>query len=517
MAIISSTSSYGRITGSTILDLLVQDPGPAWRRMEPRWRLIEDITAGTMRMQEVGELYLPREPGELPFIDQDTGITIDPFQIRLANSMLTPFVGQMESMLAGMITRKPVRLEDTPQVIEEHLMDVDQAENDLNVFTHQFIRTAIRYGHAGILVDFPRNEDGTEGDRPYWVIYSPRDILDARADIINGSRRLSMLRLYECIEVPYGDWGSEVVEQVRVLEPGKFRLYRKQASTGSDFKLVEGEAGSGTTTTKEIPFAVAYANRTAWMESTPPLEEVAWLNLQHYRLRSDQTNLLHIAAVPKQFLYGFPAEVDKILAGPNFGIAAPQDARAEFCEPNGISYQARHLEITQVEEKIATLGMMTVMGQDLTNKSGKAKEIERSQGDAALMSVAMQAQDAIDTCIGFHAAYLGLATNAHCEVNRDFLSQRLGSDEVAQVIAMYNSPNPMITQETALEMLQGGQWISEELDIAKEIEAVSQLRQYKLKKQEDQLAAAMDAMPAPPPEDDAEDPEDDAEDAESGQ
>jgi hypothetical protein len=103
-----------------------------------------------------------------------------------------------------------------------------------------------------------------------------------------------------------------------------------------------------------------------------------------------------------------------------FGIAAPQDARAEFCEPNGISYQARHLEITQVEEKIATLGMMTVMGQDLTNKSGKAKEIERSQGDAALMSVAMQAQDAIDTCIGFHAAYLGLATNAHCEVNRDF-------------------------------------------------------------------------------------------------
>jgi hypothetical protein len=492
MAIISSQS---RVTGSTILDLQVQDPGPAWRRMEPRWRLIEDLSAGTMRMQEVGELYLPREPGELPFIDQDTGITIDPFQTRLANSMLTPFVSQMESMLAGMITRKPVRLEDTPQAIEEHLMDVDQAENDLNVFTNQFIRTAIRYGHAGILVDFPRNEDGTEGDRPYWVIYSPRDILDARADIINGSRRLSMLRLYECIEVPYGDWGSEVVEQVRVLEPGKFRLYRKQASKGHAFDLVD----EGTTTQQEIPFAVAYSNRTAWMESAPPLEEVAWLNLQHYRLRSDQTNLLHIAAVPKQFLYGFPAEVDKILAGPNFGIAAPQDARAEFCEPNGISYQARHLEITQVEEKIASLGMMAVMGQDTTNKSGKAKEIERSQGDAALMSVAMQTQDAIDTCLGFHAAYMGITTNAHCEVNRDFLSQRLGSDEVAQIIAAYNSPNPMITQETALEMMQSGQWLSEELDIQQEIEAVAQLRQDKLQQQEDQLSAAMKAMPKPPP------------------
>lgn len=487
-------SGNGLPTGASTLDLRVQDPGPAWLRMAPRWSLIEDLCAGTIRMQQAGELYLPREPGELPFVDPDTGTRIDPYQIRLANSMLTPFVSQMESMLAGMITRKPVRLEDTPQVIEEHLMNVDQAENDLNVFTNQFIRTAIRYGHAGILVDFPRSPDGTEGDRPYWVIYSPRNILDARADVVNGSRQLTMLRLYEQIEVPYGDWGCELVEQVRVLEPGKYRLYRKQPSKSLSFDLVE----EGPTTQKEIPFAVAYANRTAWMESQPPLEEVAWLNLQHYRLRSDQTNLLHIAAVPKQFLYGFPAEVEKILAGPNFGIAAPQDARAEFCEPNGISYQARHLEITQIEEKISSLGMMAIMGQDFSNKSGKAKEIERSQGDAALMSVAMQVQDAIDTCIGFHAGYLDISANAHCEVNRDFLSQRLGAEEVAQIIAMYNSPNPMITQETALEMLQSGQWLSEELNLQEEIDAVAQLREDKLKQQEDQLAAAMKAMPKPP-------------------
>jgi hypothetical protein len=54
-------------------------------------------------------------------------------------------------------------------------------------------------------------------------------------------------------------------------------------------------------------------------------------------------------------------------------------------------------------------------------------------------------------------------------------------------------------------MLQGGQWISEELDIQDEIRAVAEMRETKLQQQEDQLAAAMDAMPAPPPEDDAED------------
>ena len=69
---------------------------------------------------------------------------------------------------------------------------------------------------------------------------------------------------------------------------------------------------------------------------------------------------------------------------------------------------------------------------------------------------------------------------------------------MAQIIAMYNSPNPMMTLETALEMLQGGQWVSEELDIQDEIRAVAEMRETKIQKQEDDLAAAIDAMPQPP-------------------
>jgi hypothetical protein len=298
---------------------------------------------------------------------------------------------------------------------------------------------------------------------------------------------MTMVRLYEKVEAAYGDWGYETVEQVRVLEIGRYRLYRKQPSKGTDFALVEeGPMSSG-----EIPFAVAYANRTGWMESQPPMEEIGWLNLKHYRADSDQSNILHISAVPKQFLFGFPTEMDRMIASPHFGIAAPLDARVEFSEPTGNSYQARAAELERIEQAITRAGVMAIMGQNMTNQSGTARELERSQGDSALMSIALQLQDLIDTCLFHHGSYLGIPEGAHCVVNRNFLTMKLDPAEVAQVVALYNSPSPMITLETALQILQAGQWLPEETKVDDEIEAVEQQRSTKLDAQEMRLAAAV--------------------------
>ena len=77
-------------------------------------------------------------------------------------------------MLAGMLTRKPVRLEDVSDVVREQLFDVDLQGNDLNVWLYdETARKCIRYGHVGVLVDAPKAGDN---GRPYWQ-YTPRDIL----------------------------------------------------------------------------------------------------------------------------------------------------------------------------------------------------------------------------------------------------------------------------------------------------------------------------------------------------
>ena len=47
---------------------------------------------------------------------------------RLSRSVCPPYYVRMERMLAGMLTRKPVRLSDVPDTIEEQLFNVDLEE-----------------------------------------------------------------------------------------------------------------------------------------------------------------------------------------------------------------------------------------------------------------------------------------------------------------------------------------------------------------------------------------------------
>lgn len=483
------------ITQPTVLDLKVQDPGLAWRRMQPRWELIEALTGGTLQMQALGTKWLPQEPKE----------SNDSYVARLRSSVCPPYLQRLEQMLAGMITRNPIRLDAVADVVTEHLYDVDLQQNDLQTWAYNFCRSLVRYGHMGVLVDYGRGEDGQTTDRPYWVSYTPREILDFRTDLRDGTQKLTMLRLYERLEMPYNEFGTEVVEQVRVLEPGRFRLYRKQPSKGGDWTL----ADEGETSVPDIPFAVAYSNRVGLLESTPPLEEVAWLNLKAYRCDSDQSNLLHISATPRQFLYGVPAELDEIDAGPESAIALPQDARVEFVEPAGISFAARFQQLDRIEQQINQLGLAAVLGQKLAAETAASKSIDRSQGDSALMSVALQLQDLIDNCLMFHAAYLGIADAGSSMVNTDFVSQRLEPAHMAELLKLRLAGE--ITQETLLIQLADGEVFHDDFDVDGEIEATAAMQQSKLQAQEQQLMGALQQLPGaqqqPQEEDDQPDQE----------
>jgi hypothetical protein len=478
---LNTTGPVQLLTTPSILDLRVQDPGLAWRRMQPRWELLEALSGGTLQMQALGTKWLPQEPKEA-----DAS-----YKNRLANSICPPYFQRMEAMLAGMVTRKPIRLDGVSDVVTEHLYDVDLQQNDLQVWAYNFCRQLIRYGHMGVLVDYGRGEDGQTTDRPYWVSYTPRDILDWRADLRDGTQKLTMLRLYERLELPYNEWGTEVVEQVRVLEPGRFRLFRKRPSQGGDWTLVD----EGQTSLPDIPFAVAYANRVGLLESAPPLEEIAWLNLKAYRCDSDQSNLLHISATPRQFLYGVPAELDEIEAGPESAIALPQDARVEFVEPAGQSFQARFQQLEKIEEQINQLGLAAIIGQKMAAETATAKSIDRSQGDSALMNVALQLQDLIDNCLKFHADYLGIGDPGTSMVNTDFVSQKIEPAQMAELVKLWSLGG--ITLETLLIQLADGEIFVDDFDVDAEVEATNALREARMQEQEAMLSANLNAQQQP--------------------
>jgi len=433
----------------------VSDPITAWYAQEPHWILIEDLIGGTTAMRKKHRRYLPQEPRE---IDES-------YDARLARSVCPPYYIRLERMLAGMLTRKPVRLNDTGDTIREQLFDVNLMGDDLNTWTYETARKMIRYGHVGVLVDAPADGNG----RPYWVCYTPRDILGWRTEMVDGAQQITQLRLKETLTEPDGDYGEKQVEQVRVLMPGAYQLHRRDESTG-DFKIYD----EGTTTLDRIPFSVAYSNRVALLESRPPLQDIAELNLKTYQIQSDLDNQLHISAVPMLAFYGFPSSAEEVSAGPGEAIAFPSEGRAEYIEPAGRSFDYQFKRLEQLEKQINDLGLAAVLGQKLSAETAEAKRIDRSQGDSTMMVIAQNMQDMIDNCLQFHAQFLGTPEAAGSSyVNRDFIGGMLEAQQIQSLLQLYTAGT--ITQETLLQRLADGEVLGDDFNVEDELDATAAL------------------------------------------
>lgn len=429
----------------------INDPNTSWYAQELHWILIEDLMQGTYGMRRKHRRYLPQEPRELD----------ESYDNRLARSVCPPYYQRLERMLAGMLTRKPVRLDDTSDTIREQLFDVDLQGNDLNVWTYETARKLVRYGHIGTLVDAP-----SDGGRPYWVTYTPRQILGWRTELRDGQQRLTQLRLLESTVVPDGLYGEKAVEQVRLLTPGAYELHQRDDQ--GEFKITD----EGATSLSEIPFSVAYANRHGYLESRPPLEDIAELNLKTYQVQSDLDNQLHISAVPMLAFYGFPSAAEEVSAGPGEAIAFPADGRAEYIEPGGSSFDYQFRRLEQLAAQINELGLSAVLGQKLSAETAEAKRIDRSQGDSTMMVIAQNVQDMIDNCLQYHAQYLGRSEAAgSCLVNRDFIGARLEPQEIQSLLQLYTAGT--ITQETLLQNLADGEVLGDDFNVEEELEATA--------------------------------------------
>ena len=448
--------------------------------MEPHWGLIETLLGGTYKIRKGHRKFLPQEPRELD----------ESYDNRLQRSVLAPYYLRLERMLAGMLTRKPVRLDDVSDVIREQLFDVDLQGNDLQTWLFATSRQCIRYGHVGVLVDAPA---ASENGRPYWVSYTPRDILGWRSEMKDGKQELTQLRLSEKIVVPDGLYGEKQVEQVRVLSPGAFEIHQKDQK--GDFVVVD----EGRTSLSEIPFSVAYSNRMGLLESVPPLADIAELNLQHYQVQSDLSNQLHISAVPMLALFGFPAAAEEISAGPGEALALPEGAAAQYIEPAGNSYDAQFRRLEQIAAQINELGLAAVLGAKLVGETAEAKRIDRSQGDSTMMVVAQQMQDLIDNSLRFHADYMQERNPGSSLVNRDFMGTRLEPQEIQALLQLYTAGT--ITQETLLLQLEAGEVLGDDFDVEQELEATQAGGLIEINQPEPRPEAAEEAtMPAEAPE-----------------
>lgn len=416
-------------------------------------RLIRSLLGGTSAMRVAGKAYLPQWPNE----EQAS------FDARLSVATLFPAFSRTVEVLAGKPFSKPLTYgDDVPMCLRDWCEDIDLQGRNLHSFAASLCEEALGPGLCGILVDFPPTADKegrklypTQADeqkagvRPYWIEVKLENLLGWRSKRVNGVDMLTQLRLLEVITEDDGEFGEKDIEQVRVLKPGSWATYRKSAaSTDKDDWVLHEE---GLTTLKVIPFVPVYGKRKDFMIGSPPLLDLAHLNVEHWQSKSDQQTILHVARVPILFTKMLGTEAE-ITVGANTAVKAESpEADMKFVEHKGAAIEAGRKSLLDLEDQMRQSGaeLLVIKPGNVTESQTLA---DNEQGACALQRIAGDLEDAIDAALQFTALWVNETEGGHVTVFKDFGAGTLAeaSADILQKMNMAGS----LSDETLFEEMQ---------------------------------------------------------------
>lgn len=444
----------------------VNTPCREYMNLAPVWELPRTLMGGTKAMRNAGVKYLPQEAAE-----SETS-----YKARLMRSTLFNAFAKTVGDMTGKVFRKDIVLkDDVPEQIKTFAENIDNAGRHLNVFAKDVFRDCMQTGIGYILTEMPaslapgqgtgRNGEVTLADeqkrRPYLCYIKVEDLIGWKTDVVDGAITLTQARIKESVSEPDGPWATKEIPQIRVLEPGRWEVWR-EAKEGPDkgkwFKWREG-----VTSLSYIPLAPVYIFRTGFFTGAPPLEDLADLNVAHWQSQSDQRNILHVARVPILFLAGF-GDDDKIEIGASRALRASDvNAKAEYVEHTGAAIGAGDKDLENLTFNMQTMGLQLLVPQPGgKTATGELHDDAIENSQLAMMATALQ--DAIEWSFGFMADYLRLGKEAggSVVVNKDFGITAGAAADIPHILSAVRDGT--IDKETAINELKRRGFLSDDVD-----------------------------------------------------
>jgi hypothetical protein len=416
---------------------------PSFSKMKPAMELVGTLLGGTEAIRSAGKAYLPQYDAELS----------ENYAKRLAKSTLLPAFSDTLDYLVGKVFQRPITLDrdDTPESIRLVADNVDRAKNSLNVFANWVFRDMIANGLTHILVDMapiPRNEDGTpavynkaeaeaKGRLPYWVHVKADQVRAWQSDVVDGEQVLTQARIWEQVEVPVGEFGVDIVEQIRVLEIGRYRIFRLEGGAWVEHPELGGSMdGPDGQPFPYIPLITIYAMEPKGVLcAEPPLVDLGYKNVEHYQVHSDYLNCLTMACFPILAVSGYKAEEDgKITVGPTTLMQfSSADARAYYVEHSGKALGSARQHLEDLKQEMATSGLQLLMPKTGATPTATGEAIDAAKSTSELQSMAERLKDGLERALDCMADWMGEPHGSQVLVNTD-LTLTLGKMDIDQLI-----------------------------------------------------------------------------------
>lgn len=406
--------------------------------------LIRDLVGGTRQMRKRAGKYLPKLSRETP----------EEHRQRVARALLFNTFLKARGGLVGMLLKENPTY-NVPAVLRPMLDDLNLMGDHADVFLKDAFTDAVSEGHCFLLVDMEPElpssitsaspvpdaaDEAAAGRRPYVVKYKKDQAINYIPARINGETVIQRITFEENCCVPDGRFGEKEEQRYRVFElpiiqkpapgvrgkygPCIWQTWVRQRVGNSDLLL---PYDAGVTSLNRIPVVPLYTRRTGWLESIPPLEDLAELNRGHWQQYSgliEQLRAMNPVMVRKH-----DQRAGATLSGAQDVPATTGAGKAKEVNPapgeiidiygehadlfwrshDGTAYNASREGLRDLENRMSAVSLSIISEKSENVPTATEKLMDQGERVSELATWGRGLEDASRSMLYYMAQYMGLS------------------------------------------------------------------------------------------------------------
>lgn len=427
---------------------------------------MRDVVAGNDAVHKAGEMYLPR------LTDQSKG----EYETYKTRAVFFNATARVVDAMEGLVFRKQPTLEVTS--IQDIADNITLTGKDLVSFAQDVVKEQLELTRCGVLVDYPTvdttnmtaQQAKAAGNRPYAALYTAENIINWRVISVGGNSMLGrvVLREFEEQVDPADEFCIQVIEVYRVLDFDENGAYRQRV-----WKSGPSPSGKGSVMTlvstitprmngqpmSTIPFVFFGARGNGPEVDEPILNDLAVVNLGHYRNTADYEHGLHFTGLPTPVISGVnDTDAEFRIGSGTAWVLGDPNAKAAYLEFTGQGLTAMQQALKDKEEQMAALGAR-MLAPDKKDAEAADTIANKRQGEiSVLAALANAASRGLTDVLKIIAQWEGVSDNVSIKLNTDYNVVRMGADDIMALLQAVMSNN--LSSESFYEAMVRGEVVT---------------------------------------------------------
>lgn len=487
--------------------MAVNTPHPEYNQNICKWTRCRTVLGGEDEVKAAGEVYLPK------LDDQDTA-DYNAYRLR---ALFFNATSRTVDSFVGMIFRvDPV--EKIPDSLKDFIADATLQGQSWSDYEKAITREIIGIGRAGTLIDW--SDEG----RPFCCMYRAEQILNWKTRRINGKTMLSMVVLQEEVDasefpeaatepktkvapvMPTGtvniagetgpdkalgstdkrgdEFEHQTVTQFRVLklndEGGALvytvELWQKRQRKWQAIQTMTPQRKAKAIS--EIPFVFHGPNNLLPTVDRPPVDDIAIVNLSHYRSSADLEHGRHFTGLPTAYAAGFDTNKTFKIGSTVAWVSSEASAKAGYLEFTGQGLKALDTALEQKERQMAVLGARMLEKEKASAEAADTLRMKQTGEQASLAQIALTAGESFELIIRWALWWNGAADSdfaatkdlAEIELNSDFNPTDMNPQLITAIVGAVQAG--LMSRDSAVYALKRGEMINPARTVEEELELI---------------------------------------------